>query len=125
MWYHKPLNRPEQTGTANIQVHQLTEPSNTGRFSNDGASAQETAQAKPLPFNCLSLDLEVRRDNNLIHALAATRSDTGAKVTLTTHPGSLNSALSQIDELARGAELLVGHNIIAFDIPHLTAANPH
>ena len=33
-------------------------------------------------------------------------------------------ALNELDDLANGANFLLGHNIIAFDLPHLQAANP-
>ena len=34
-------------------------------------------------------------------------------------------ALNDLDDLANGADFLLGHNIIAFDLPHLRAANPN
>ncbi|HOH31387.1 MAG TPA: RecQ family ATP-dependent DNA helicase, partial [Candidatus Hydrogenedentes bacterium] len=36
----------------------------------------------------------------------------------------LPDALRELDSFAEGSEFLVGHNIIAFDIPHLQAAAP-
>ena len=34
------------------------------------------------------------------------------------------TAFAKLDELSRGADFLLGHNLIAFDLPHLKAANP-
>ena len=34
-------------------------------------------------------------------------------------------ALARLDELAEGADFLLGHNLIDFDLPHLQAANPN
>jgi len=38
--------------------------------------------------------------------------------------GHLPDALRELDSFAEGSEFLVGHNVIAFDIPHLQAAAP-
>ena len=38
--------------------------------------------------------------------------------------GDLSAALKRLDALAEGAAFLLGHNLIAFDLPHLKAANP-
>ena len=37
---------------------------------------------------------------------------------------SLAAELAKLDDLADGAEFLLGHNLIDFDLPHLQAANP-
>ena len=34
------------------------------------------------------------------------------------------AALAKLDDLADGADFLLGHNLIDFDLPHLRAANP-
>ena len=78
------------------------------------------------PHCCLSLDLEVGKQDRRIHAFAAVRSDTGESLV---YPGNsrrrdLNRALSKLDELAVGTDYLLGHNLIEFDIPHLHAAQP-
>lgn len=39
--------------------------------------------------------------------------------------GNLKGALEKLDRFADGAEFLLGHNLIAFDIPHLKAAQPN
>ncbi len=70
---------------------------------------------------CVSLDLEVGK-NKRIHAFGAVRPDTDRSLT---HSGSgLSSALARLDDFAKGAAFLLGHNLIKFDLPHLVAANP-
>ena len=71
---------------------------------------------------CLSLDLEVGRKDGRIHALAAVRSD--SERPLVFRGGNLAKALTRLDEFASGTDLLLGHNLIKFDLPHLAAANP-
>ena len=73
---------------------------------------------------CLSLDLEVGVRDHRIRALAAVRGDTDQSLMFTASRGSLTSALARLDGLAEGADFLLGHNLIAFDLPHLQAANP-
>ena len=70
------------------------------------------------PHCCLSLDLEVGKQDRRIHAFAAVRSDTDESLV---YPGNsqrrdLNRALSKLDELAVGTDYLLGHNLIEFDI---------
>ena len=48
--------------------------------------------------------------------------DTGQRVLY--GGGGLGKALAQLDALADGAECVLGHNVIAFDLPHLNAVNP-
>ncbi len=71
---------------------------------------------------CLSLDLEVGKRDRRIHAFAAVRPDTGQR--LFYRSGDLPAALARLDDLAEDAAFLVGHNLIAFDLPHLAAAKP-
>ena len=74
---------------------------------------------------CLSLDLEVGKHNRRIHAFAAVRPDSGRTMVF---PGEdfprdgLAAALAILDDFAADADFLLGHNLIAFDLPHLTAA---
>ena len=77
-----------------------------------------------LPIRCLSVDLEVHPGDGSIYALGGVRTDGGAPVTLSGTSQTLADALSDLDELATGVDALLGHNIIAFDVPHLQAANP-
>ena len=70
----------------------------------------------------LALDLEVGRHDNRIHAFGAVRSRSGKAQTF--RGGDLDTALKNLDAFAKGADYLLGHNLIAFDLPHLTAAKP-
>ena len=73
-------------------------------------------------FSCLSLDLEVGRKDGRIHAFAGVRADTGQCVVF--QRGDLAKGLEKLDDLARGASFILGHNLIAFDLPHLIAVKP-
>ena len=71
---------------------------------------------------CLSIDLEVGKEDGRIRAFGAVRADAGESLT---HSGSgLTAALARLDALAEGASFILGHNLIAFDLPHLAAAKP-
>lgn len=72
---------------------------------------------------CLSIDLEVGRQSARIHQLGAVRGDTGE--TLSFPPGQLGPALEKLDVLAETASFILGHNLIAFDLPHLQATQPN
>ena len=79
----------------------------------------------PLLSRCLSLDLEVGVKDQRIRALAGVRPDTGQSLTISVRGNQLAAALAKLDDLADGAEFLLGHNLIDFDLPHLRAANPN
>ena len=70
----------------------------------------------------LAIDLEVGRHDERIHAFGAVRSRSGKPYTF--REGRLNAALASLDTFAEGADYLLGHNLIAFDLPHLAAAKP-
>jgi ATP-dependent DNA helicase RecQ len=72
--------------------------------------------------NCLSIDLEVGKTDHRIHQFGAVRGADGQSFTFQT--GKLAEALSQLDTFAESSAFLLGHNIIHFDLPHLTAAKP-
>jgi ATP-dependent DNA helicase RecQ len=73
---------------------------------------------------CLSLDLEVGRADERIHALAGVRPDTGQSLVIPRVGNNLAPALARLDDLANGADFVLGHNLIAHDLPHLRAADP-
>ena len=73
-------------------------------------------------LTCLSLDLEVRKQDRRIRAFAAIRSDTGEQLVFS--GGDLGKTLARLDEFAHGADFVLGHNLIVFDLPHLKAAKP-
>ena len=68
------------------------------------------------------MDLEVGNDDR-IYALAAVRTDTGRS--LVHSGGGLLAALARLDDFADGASVVLGHNLIAFDLPHLKATKPN
>ena len=74
------------------------------------------------PSRCLSLDLEVGKKDGRIHAFAAVRLDIDQAEVF--RGGDLSAALARLDDFAAGAHCLLGHNLIAFDLPHLQAAKP-
>lgn len=71
---------------------------------------------------CLSLDLEVGKQDRRIHAFAAVRPDVDQPLVF--QEGDLAAALAELDEFADDADFLLGHNLIDFDLPHLKAAKP-
>ncbi len=78
-----------------------------------------------LSEHCLSLDLEIGVEDRRIRAFAAVRPHTGQSLRFRVGRSNLGTALAKLDNLADGAEFLLGHNIIDFDLPHLRAANPN
>jgi ATP-dependent DNA helicase RecQ len=85
--------------------------------------AQQSLPAEPdFAQRCLSLDLEVGRWDGRIHKLAAVRGDNGCA--FVHHRGDLGKALVALDRFADGAGFLLGHNLKAFDVPHLIAVKP-
>ena len=83
------------------------------------SSAMENKTFSPC---CLSLDLEVGKADSRIHAFAGVRADTSRRFVF--RGGDLAAALAKLDDLANGASFVLGHNLISFDLPHLTAAKP-
>ena len=59
-----------------------------------------------------------------IRALAGVRPDTGQSVIYPAAREGLASVLARLDDLSEGAEFLLGHNLIDFDLPRLQSANP-
>ncbi|MBN8451898.1 RecQ family ATP-dependent DNA helicase [Accumulibacter sp.] len=84
-------------------------------------SARRTSE---WPFRppCLSIDLEVGLRSGRIRQLAAVRGDSGER--LHCRGGDLAAALARLDELAEGCRFVLGHNLLAFDRPHLAAVAP-
>ncbi|MCY4294614.1 MAG: RecQ family ATP-dependent DNA helicase [Acidimicrobiaceae bacterium] len=73
---------------------------------------------------CVSVDLEVDKETERIHALAGVRPDTGKRYFCSDTRRSLRRDLAVLDNLAEGADFVLGHNLINFDLPHLRAADP-
>ncbi|WP_419945809.1 RecQ family ATP-dependent DNA helicase [Candidatus Poriferisodalis sp.] len=96
---------------------------------------------------CLALDLEVSRRDNRIYAIAGVAADTdrsvvwakrrrsadqpsecvigyeGDRAVWTRSAKSASEALVMLDKLAEGAEFVLGHNLIKFDLPILQSVN--
>jgi ATP-dependent DNA helicase RecQ len=79
----------------------------------------DTANFAP---RCISVDLEVGVADTRIHQFAAVRGDIDLAYTF--HKGDLAKALAELDRFSEGAKFLLGHNLVAFDLPHLAAAKP-
>jgi ATP-dependent DNA helicase RecQ len=75
---------------------------------------------------CLSLDLEVGKTDAKIHQFGAVRldSETAIPRALSFSHGPLAPALTRLDEFSDGTHFTLGHNVIIFDLPVLTAARP-
>ena len=84
------------------------------------AGAHTLSSSESFQPRCVSLDLEVGKDDQRIRAIGAVRGDTGQGYS----GGGSASALAKLDEFAKGASFVLGHNLIAFDLPHLEAAKP-
>jgi ATP-dependent DNA helicase RecQ len=69
----------------------------------------------------VAIDLEVGVDDARIHALAAVRGSDGRAFVAR---GAAQATLDRLDRFADGAQWLVGHNLVAFDRPHLAAVQP-
>ena len=74
-------------------------------------------------FDCISLDLEVGGRDRRIREFAAVRPITGQSLIFPAAGEGLDAALAKLDDLAEGAEFLLGHNLIDFDLPHLQAVD--
>ena len=87
-----------------------------------GVGERSTKKSKGFLPCCLSLDLEVGKKDSRIRAFAGVRADTGRRFAFS--GGALAAALVRLDSLADGASFVLGHNLISFDLPRLTAAKP-
>ena len=90
-----------------------------------GAFTYAADYGSRLLSRCLSLDLEVGIKDRRIRAFAGVRPDTGQPLTFPVAGNSLAGALAELDDLAGGSDFLLGHNLIAFDLPHLKASSPN
>jgi ATP-dependent DNA helicase RecQ len=86
----------------------------------DSGGAACSGSAAGIAGACVSIDLEVGIEDHRIHQLAAVRGNDGRAFVHTR--GDLQAALTALDAHSRGAAFLLGHNLIAFDAPHLAAA---
>lgn len=87
--------------------------------SSSGPTASPDSLAR-----CISIDLEVGRGSSRIHAFAGVRADTGRCVIFSKTDHHPQPPLDKLDGLAEGAEFVLGHNLIKFDLPHLREERP-
>lgn len=87
------------------------------------ATADDDVQTQhaSLIHACVSIDLEVGVDDGRIDRFAAVAGDGGRSLMLA---GSAPRALERLDRFADGFGCVLGHNLVAFDHPHLAAAQP-
>lgn len=102
-----------------ISIDGARDSSTTGT---DNGPQKRRNETEIFPIPCLSLDLEVGQENNWIHAFAAVCSDTGKSVVFS--GGNLRAELLKLDHLSGGVSFVLGHNLIAFDLPYLAAVKP-
>ncbi|WEF32724.1 RecQ family ATP-dependent DNA helicase [Pseudoduganella chitinolytica] len=86
-------------------------------------SACSAAGHPGVAASVVSIDLEVGRDSGRIHRFAGVHGKNGRPVAFP--PGTLSDALRALDGLADEASYLLGHNLLAFDLPQLRAAQPN
>ena len=86
-------------------------------------AAIATRPASP-PGPGLAFDLEVTPDTREIVALGGIREDSSASVAFPASIRRLDAALRELDALADGCRFVLGHNILAFDLPKLRASHP-
>jgi len=93
-------------------------------LSEPTAGSGQVRQGGPRGFapRCLSIDLEVGKTDGRIHRLAAVRGDSGEALVCTGVELAKNP--ERLDTFAEGAVFLLGHNLIAFDLPYLQAQLP-
>ncbi len=77
-----------------------------------------------LPFQCLAVDLEVGRQDQRVKALAAVQSHTGKAFHCKFRGEIKSSVWRELEAFAEESEVLLGHNLIAFDLAYLAAATP-
>ncbi|MXW42567.1 MAG: RecQ family ATP-dependent DNA helicase [Acidimicrobiia bacterium] len=73
---------------------------------------------------CVAVDLEVSSKTERIHSFAGVRCDTGESFVYPSAGRRLYQALAELDALSDGADFVLGHNFIEFDMRHLQAADP-
>ena len=87
---------------------------------------QDRTDARNFLQSCVTFDLEVGKKDNRIHLLGAVRLQNGEeRIHAHDNKGAFSPEAAQaFEHFVEGAEFLLGHNIIHFDLPHLRAAAP-
>ena len=105
-----------------VTMHSLPNPTyGIARMSVEPNSPLPQPAVANLIAACLSLDLEVSVKTEQIYALAALH---GAQE-FVAKQSQLPAAYRELDRFAADCQFLLGHNLLAFDLPHLTAAQPN
>lgn len=92
-------------------------------WSVPGKSQSAAPQPAVKACSLVSIDLEVGRESGRIYRLAALHAP--SRTTLRFPPGTLVDALGELDRLTDTADFVLGHNLIAFDLPQLRAVQPN
>lgn len=85
--------------------------------------------AQQFVSNCIGIDLEVGKSSNRVMEIGAARGtlpeleDAGCS-TLHLTQSDLPSRIRRLDEFCRPDSILVGHNLIEFDLPYLASVDP-
>ena len=85
------------------------EPEGGPRRPGTGIGEPGVVEDGTVPPRCVSLDLEVGKEDGRIRALAGVRADTGRSFAF--GGGDLTAALAGLDDLADGASFVLGHNL--------------
>ncbi len=86
---------------------------------------QDRTDAEGFLQRCVAFDLEVGKKDNRIHLLGAVRRQGHTERCHTHDKGAFTPAAAQaFEHFAQGADFLLGHNIIHFDLQHLRDAAP-
>ena len=135
---HSPSSQGRRCAAADIPVRRLAhlraiiDPSSKLTFSPSQPNGAYTPRTGPyqlmdyttIPISCASVDLEVRPGDGVIYALGGVRTDDSLPVTFPGTMESLAEALAALDDLSHGVDALLGHNIIAHDLPSLAGREP-
>ncbi len=82
-----------------------------------------TATNSKLFSSCISLDLEVKKDNGQIYAIGAVRGDRDYSFARSVK--NIERDLEALDKYADGASFILGHNVIDHDLIHIRVVNPN
>ena len=95
------------------------------------SAGNEEVTASSLSFVscCIGIDLEVSKKNSRVMEIGVVLgrdfgSSESSDDSLHLIPSEIPSSLSKLDGICRQGRILVGHNVIEFDLPHLVALSP-
>jgi ATP-dependent DNA helicase RecQ len=85
--------------------------------------------AQKFASNCIGIDLEVTKNSKRVLEIGAARGtstelDDASPSFLHLSQSDIPSRIRRLDEFCRLGNILVGHNLIEFDLPHLAAVDP-